>query len=1120
MMVTLVSQCEKKALNRTRRVLDAFANRIGDNTWQTVITQEGLEAVHKLLRKTASKSTAVSCHWLRSRSRSELLWIVGKAERFNFEGIVPVNITQKNLIHGDWENSWVHGRSIQIVAVIAALLHDIGKATYGFQNKLSGKRRNRFGDPYRHEWISLRLFEAMINGCSNDHEWLQRLANFSSFMKENPSWAEVLVNDANSENPLYRFHQLPALAQLVCWLIVTHHRLPLYHGINYFNRSVRLNERKARFHLECTIEDLYEELRPTDRWVYNQYSESKLSEVDKATFWQFKAIPMVSKKWQASMSRWANAALSHHPLLELTENPIGDPLILQLARMSLMVGDRNYSSLSIKDVRRVKGDSSMAGQLAANTDRESGQIKQALDEHLIGVGGFTAKFARLLPSLPRVLPMLKSKALSKRTGDRRFQWQNKAFDLAKKVQAISVGQGFFGINMASTGTGKTLGNARIMYGLADPEKGARFTIALGLRVLTLQTGKALRERMQLADDALAVLVGGSATQQLFELNQEEEQEDGLADLGSESLGELVHGEVRGGVCDSTEAVLSTLIADKKTQDLLYTPIVSCTVDHIINASESTRGTHIAPVLRLLTSDLILDEPDDFDQQDLPALARMVHVAGMLGSRVLLSSATLTPDLVAGLFAAYQAGRDCWNKHNGLAKAGIVCAWFDESKQQQRACANSLVFEREHQAFVAQRCRRLAGQPIRRSAEVLPVSPTAAGASTNVDYETLSAQISRAAIRLHHQHHESSAAMLKTASIGLVRLANIAPLMELTKAFYALKELPQDTEIHLCCYHARQLLLLRNALESKLDRLLNRNQGRTLFDHPEIEQAMASSIAEHHIFIVLASPVAEVGRDHDYDWAIVDPSSMRSIIQLAGRVWRHRPDRVSTTPNMMILGSNFRALKHGDNLGVGEPVFAWPGFESKGDFLLNSHLIADIISPQQLDAINSIARISRPEVPNNTSRLADLEHAVIADLLNNGELNYVNAYWRPATANRACAHLQLLSPFRHQDRKQREYVCLPHDDGSNGYGFMSATAAWENRSETDFVSHYIRHTPFDFKNSKVQPWLNFEFRPALEQLAAQLKEQDYHYVALRFATIQLEDHQQGWSFNPMLGFWAA
>ncbi|RLA63858.1 MAG: CRISPR-associated endonuclease Cas3'', partial [Epsilonproteobacteria bacterium] len=91
MMVTFISQCEKNALKRTRRVLDSFANRIGDNTWQTIITQEGLNAVQKLLRKTASKSTAVSCHWIRSRSRSDFLWVVGNKDEFDENGIVSVN---------------------------------------------------------------------------------------------------------------------------------------------------------------------------------------------------------------------------------------------------------------------------------------------------------------------------------------------------------------------------------------------------------------------------------------------------------------------------------------------------------------------------------------------------------------------------------------------------------------------------------------------------------------------------------------------------------------------------------------------------------------------------------------------------------------------------------------------------------------------------------------------------------------------------------------------------------------------------------------------------------------------------------------------------------------------
>ena len=102
MIVTFVSQCEKKALNKTRRVLDAFANRIGNRTWQTVITEEGLRAVKKLLKKTASKNTAVSCHWIRSRSRSELIWVVGNRSKFNEQGYVPVNYTnQDNVLKMD-----------------------------------------------------------------------------------------------------------------------------------------------------------------------------------------------------------------------------------------------------------------------------------------------------------------------------------------------------------------------------------------------------------------------------------------------------------------------------------------------------------------------------------------------------------------------------------------------------------------------------------------------------------------------------------------------------------------------------------------------------------------------------------------------------------------------------------------------------------------------------------------------------------------------------------------------------------------------------------------------------------------------------------------------------------
>ncbi len=82
MNVLLVSQCSKRALTETRRILDQFAERRGDRTWQTAMTRAGLDTLRKLLRQTARKNTAVACHWIRGRDHSELLWIVGDARQF------------------------------------------------------------------------------------------------------------------------------------------------------------------------------------------------------------------------------------------------------------------------------------------------------------------------------------------------------------------------------------------------------------------------------------------------------------------------------------------------------------------------------------------------------------------------------------------------------------------------------------------------------------------------------------------------------------------------------------------------------------------------------------------------------------------------------------------------------------------------------------------------------------------------------------------------------------------------------------------------------------------------------------------------------------------------------
>jgi CRISPR-associated endonuclease/helicase Cas3 len=280
--------------------------------------------------------------------------------------------------------------------------------------------------------------------------------------------------------------------------------------------------------------------------------------------------------------------------------------------------------------------------------------------------------------------------------------------------------GAFVVNMASTGCGKTLANARILYALADPQLGLRASYALGLRTLTLQTGRSYRHDLHLGDDELAVLVGGSASRSLFEYYEQQAEAGGSASTQA-LLEEDSHVLYEGNVAD--HPLLSRALANADIKKLLSAPMLVCTVDHLAPATESLRaGRQIAPMLRLMSSDLVLDELDDYDLYDLPALARLVHWAGMLGTRVVLSSATLPPALVEGMFMAYSAGRRQYLRNRGRADRPddepieVPCLWTDEfGTPQVQSCADDAAFADGHRRFVEKRVAKLEqAEPLRRA----------------------------------------------------------------------------------------------------------------------------------------------------------------------------------------------------------------------------------------------------------------------------------------------------------------------------------------------------------------------------------------------------------------------
>lgn len=1092
MNILLISQCSKNALERSRQILDQFAERRGDRTWQTAITQQGLDTLRRLLRQTARKNTAVACHWIRAKDHSELLWIVGDTRQFNERGAVPTNITRRDILRSQDENDWHSAETIRLLASLAALFHDFGKASAAFQAKLQpGKSKQPLADAYRHEWVSLRLFEAFVAG-ENDESWLARLAELPDSVSAD--CLQRLIADGHSAARTFSpFKKLGPLAQIIGWLIVSHHRQPTPEVFN--ERGLQALPQSIESHF-C-----------------GQRFESSKNDI--ADCWTFeRGLPVNSQHWKKHAAKVASALQKHLARQPLPATP--SPYVLHLSRLALMLADHYYSS---EDSHERYGDkTTKAKALYANTDRKTGALKQRLDEHLIGVEVNASRLVRTLPRLEEQLPRLVHRAFRQRA-PQAYAWQNRAFELAEGLRERSEQHGFFGVNLASTGCGKTLANGRILYGLAKPHRGVRFTIALGLRTLTLQTGDAYRERLHLGDDEMAVMVGGAAVRELHEQSQQQARQE--KSTGSESANALVP--------EHSPVVFEGSIEDgplnrwlKQSPDatrLLNAPILVCTIDHLMPACESTRGGHqIPPMLRLMSSDLVLDEPDDFGIEDLPALSRLVHWAGLLGSRVLLSSATLPPALIEGLFEAYRAGRAEFAQHRGRPQksAEICCAWFDEFAAEASDCSDVETYRQTHTAFIEKRLARLDKAPQRRKAEILPLS--IARASREEVCADLAQALPTAITRLHNTNHQTDPSSGKRVSMGLIRLANIDPLTLVARELLALGA-PAGQRIHLCVYHSRHPLLVRSAIEKRLDHLLKRHDPTALFQDEELRQQIDAHPEPEQIFIVLATAVAEVGRDHDYDWAIVEPSSMRSIIQLAGRIRRHRPEAYEQT-NLLLLDTNIKHLVE----GPGKPAFLRPGFEhSDQGFQLHSHRLSDILSQEQLARIDASSRIRERANLQPQSNLVDLEHARLRNLMQGAaqgqrQLESAVPLWWQTPAHLS-GYLQKKQPFRHEPMGRQRYALLPDEEGE--IGFYRIEAGYPGGTTTvDHLLHPISISPAP----GISLWGATDYASALNHLAEEMN-LDPADCARRYGTLELpckgfEDGQgipEEWAYHHALGF---
>lgn len=903
--IIVVCRSGKASRDRTARILDRYFWRIGDRTWRGKATNACLDRVSKELRKRATRNTAVVVHEIRSSSESRTPIIrIGSRHSFSEEGVVPVSshpadFRKISMSHRDYD-------AVAAVVAIAALFHDLGKAANLFQSKLRRALNGGMAeaDAIRHELISAAVWDDLF-GSFDNHDLGQGLTDLTAEMidKSCTDIRDKLAKlHAHPESVLpFKFVDRPeSITHAIGMLILTHHRLP---------------EGEADHQTILAA-----------RHVRHESPLQRSQDLAIAT-----GVPFWHEVW------WLRDLKTEARRLR----PIFLSSVDIALRASLMLSDHLGSSQ--------KTQSSVIQEHLANTMYVKGKPgahpADSLSRHVKRVHRYTRSAFQSLHQLRDRYPAIDEAqvpldiAVPEISPVARFAWQGEAAKAARRMCSEHEG-GFFAAILAGTGTGKTRGAPTILAGAAlgdkIPERRYfRINLGLGLRVLATQSAKEYVDDLGFSQKDVSVLVGDpplSFREGSDSTSFEEQGSESLINFPEWLRVENPHtrvpeyqsnGETQWlkGLSLNTDRGLPAFIerfidASGKTKSsgkrLLQAPIMVGTIDHLMGVASPIKSSFLLQSIRLMTSDLILDEIDQYDGEDLAAIARLVFQAAAAGRRVVIMSATLTPDISEAFYAAYLKG---WSDHARFSGAvdhvnTLICGDVPGSVFTNEAGLDMTCL------LSACRTKIIAGidtSPTLRRAQILPPCD---------EWHTLVRQVDEGCSRLH----DLNAVEIEgyRVSVGMVRMTRIAHTTAL--AVQMRSGNIGDRLRVIVCLHAQMPRLHRSYIETRLKRALTRkdtieqHQGiRSLcFSESVFSRADDQETREIEI-IVVTTPVIETGNDLDFDWAILDPISTRSIIQSAGRVCRHRP-ATGNHLNVYILGRSPIAIQQGE--------LAMPGVETK------------------------------------------------------------------------------------------------------------------------------------------------------------------------------------------------
>lgn len=893
--ILLVSRSSGKGLKRTQAILDRYAKRIEQNSWVTQITQEGLSTLYSILKKSSSKKMAISC-FHRQQSMLKLLWSIGPTTHIMPDGSIPVHQHEMP----EAPPSFISRLGCLLVKS-AGLAHDFGKCSIDFQNKIRGI--GSISDPVRHEWISYHLYQQMQINPNLD--WDQWLSHASHGLKK-----ISLEGTFFDKKTIISSYQ-----DALSFLIATHHRFPLSFqegATTYYKdglpptNSIKISDAISE-HLK----------QPLD------FFNATNSRIEKSI--QALSFDNLNQKERF----WLAMCFLTRPALILADHEVSSEIMPPQSKPdSLMANTRKEKDLNGVTEKRV--------------------LNQTLNWHLNNVGNRASSILYHMQKFkpPGLTYSKRNSLLARGSKESHFYWQDRVLDFIQQAPSKPT----LILNLAGTGAGKTRMNVRCLAQLCKEEHELRIATALNLRSLTLQTITSYREELAF-EDQVAGVIGDATSQKLYHFNQKNNQPSSYLDYEADEDGnpKTLDFEVTTQNYKKIKAPdwLNHALQHKKMQkmeDVVMAPILACTMDFIVSAGQMVdQANHCVAMMRIMTSDLILDEIDSYEPESLISVLRVVSTAALYGRNVVASSATLSEPCAKALAEA-------WNFGSSLRSAllnqdpekekntNTQIIFFDNhtkpallnlSHEEQKiynSYNQETSFEKEYSEHLTKMLDIVKQHGSAKVAEIIDIQePKKIMCKGWLN-------IVKEACLVMHERHKQILENGKKVSFGLVRVANIRQAIQLAEQ---LSSLP-GTPFQIACYHSQLTVIHRNYLESRLDDLLKRkpiNSKDPLLKHPQILSISESIKGTELRLLVIATPVEEIGRDHDFDYAIIEPSSTQSIIQTAGRVQRHRNFRPET-PNIGILEYSYRYMRELEKQKTSEPlksnIFQMPGLDVRTD----------------------------------------------------------------------------------------------------------------------------------------------------------------------------------------------